>query len=70
MTKVLKYIVVFITATILVSCDYFGYFHFDIVNNTNDSLKIVNVEKSGPLRQYSTHQTMTMTSDAFTLTTC
>ena len=45
MTKVLKYIVVFITATILVSCDYFGYFHFDIVNNTNDSLRIVYVEQ-------------------------
>lgn len=45
MRKVLKYIVVFITATILVSCDYFGYFNFDIVNNTNDSLKIVYVEQ-------------------------
>ena len=45
MTKVMKYIVVFITATILVSCDYFGYFNFDIVNNTNDSLKIVYVEQ-------------------------
>ena len=45
MKKVLKIIVIFFSAIILVSCDYFGYFNFDIVNDTNDSLKIVYVEQ-------------------------
>ena len=45
MKKGVKYIV-FLFATInLVACDYFGYFDFEIVNNTNDSLEIVYTEQ-------------------------
>jgi len=45
MKKVLEYIIILFTAVSLGACDYFGYFDFEIVNNTNDSLEIVYTEQ-------------------------
>lgn len=45
MQRVFRYIVILFAAINLVACDYFGYFDFEIVNNTNDSLEIVYTEQ-------------------------
>lgn len=45
MKKGFKYIILLFVTTNLVACDYFGYFDFEIVNNTNDSLEIVYTEQ-------------------------
>lgn len=45
MKKVFRYSVFLFVAVNLVACDYFGFFDFEIANNTNDSLEIVYTEQ-------------------------
>ena len=45
MKKGFKYIFLLSATINLVACDYFGYFDFEIANNTNDSLEIVYTEQ-------------------------
>ena len=44
-TMALTYIIILFAAISLGACDYFGYFHFEIINNTDESLEIVYTEQ-------------------------